>query len=468
MEIGTLIIAVVLLLAIISFEGWRRWSRQPIGLLSVANAVFALNFCVSPIMLAMVSGTEYGLGPFGKPLFMLSIFEMLNLDGDVYRDASFASVLAYTAMVASYVGLTKWKCPVAFDATPIPTQWLVGVGLFVGMVSIVALLLYSGQFQEMSYGIGSEYTTLYLIDDGHGLIKMMKLGMLVRVEFMDIKWGFLQIVVMLGVPSVMLLSAAALRMQGISRGLLLIAALVVWCAVLARAFHASGRMELTVFLTIVPLAALLCVRSARVAVAGGGLLLLFGLFMTLARHEFFPNPGETISVMILALTQDSLRAVLYLFNEFAFPFPVAAHTLLVAPESVGYRYFIDIPLAMLYMLPSIGGADTWPEMISHIHERMVPLMLPYDLISFGYYSFGWGGIVVVFVAMGAALAVMDAWLAPGTGWLGQILRAAWMMYLPFRIMYADPYTSMKTGFGLIVGTVLVVVMIWMAKRWRQI
>ena len=56
---------------------------------------------------------------------------------------------------------------------------------------------------------------------------------------------------------------------------------------------------------------------------------------------------------------------------------------------------------------------------------------------------------------------------PGAGWLVQCLRAAWMMFLPLRIMYADPYTSIKSGFGLIVGTVVLVTCVWLLKRAKQ-
>jgi len=463
----SLYIATVLLFSIVSFEGWRRWTGQPFGMLTIANGVFALNFCVSPILLTVLPGSEFENGPFGAQLFMLTIMKLLNLDGAAYLWASLVTVFAYALMVGTYMAVARFKRPQPLNGDTIPAAWLTLVGLALSVVAVAALLVYSAQFKDLLYG-GAMYRTTALPEGDFGLIKMLKVGMLVRGGKLDITRGYLQIIVMLGVPAVMLLSASALRHHGIKRWLIFSVVTIVWLTVLARVYHASGRMELTVFLAFVPLAVLLGVRSTKAVMIGGGVLLIFGLFMVLARHEFFPQPGQTASVMINALAFNSGRSVLFLFNEFAFPFPVAAHTLSLAEDAVGYRYFVDLPLAMLYMLPSIGGVDVWPEMISHIHNRIVPLQLPYDLVSFGYYSLGFAGVGLVFMAIGAAFAVMDAWLAQGKGWLSRVLLAAWMMFLPFRIMYADPYTSMKTGFGLIVGTVLVVVMAYLAKRWKRV
>lgn len=462
------IIAVILLGVILSFEGWRRWTGKPLSALTVANIVFALNYCVSPIMLTILPGTDLSTGPFGDKLYILEIADLLKLDTNAYLNASMVSVYAYGVMVVAYLLMMKVKRPHALDANAISGQQLAIYGLVFGMISVTALLLYSHQFQAMDFSGSEQYETANLITDPFGIVKMMKSGNMVRGGNLHVSWGFLQIIVMLGVPAVIMLSASALRLHGVVRVLLILVALVVWLGVLSRAYHAAGRMELTVIIAIVPLAIVLGVRSIKAMLAGGGGLFVFGLFMVLAGHDFFPQPGKSAVIMAEALVLDTGRVVLFLCNEFAFPFLVSAHTINITPEVVGYRYFADVPLAILYMLPSFGGVDAWPEMISHIHERIVPLLLPYDLISFGYYSAGALGIFAVFAILGILLAVIDAWLVSEKGWLGRILLAAWMMYLPFRIMYADPYTSMKTGFGLIVGTVVVVMMVWMAKRWRQI
>jgi len=459
-----LVISILLLCIIIGFEGWRRVSNQPLGLLSVANLIFALNYCVSPLLLAFVPGSGFETGPFGQPLFMLPIVDDMTLKSASYTQAILVAFFAYAALVIVYMGVERRLTFRSLQQQDIPIRWLMMCGVGLGVVAISALLLYSGNFKQINLLGEHQYSTRNLFDDGFGLIKMMKLGMLVRADKLAVQWGFLQIIVMLGVPALIMLSAVGLRLKGIWRAVFLSLATVVWTAVVMRTYHAAGRMELGVVVALIPLAMLLSLRSKKVMALGVLGLFLFGMFIGLARHDFFPDPRQTLDIMTLALVDQFGRSLLFMANEFAFPFPVVAHTLEIVPGDVAYRYFVDIPLAMLYMLPSIGGADTWPEMISDIHARSVSGMLPYDLISFGIYSAGIVGVGIVFSVMGALLAVFDTWLMPGGGWLVQCFRAAWMMYLPFRIMYADPYTSMKTGFGLIVGTFLILGMTWLAKR----
>jgi len=459
-----LIISAALLCAIVGFESWRRIQGQPFGLLSVANMVFTLNYCVSPMLLAFAPGTDFATGPYGRPLFMLQVVESLELTESSYLNASMLSVLAYGGMIGTYLGVSRFTKPTPLQVDGIPLRWLISTGLILGSVAIVALLIYSSQFPAMFIGTHSPYHSELYQYDPTGIYKMMKLGNIIRGNVREVSWGFLQIIIMLGVPALIMLSAAGLRVAGRQRVILIALAVVVWMVVFARTYHAAGRMELAISVALIPLAIVLSMRNQRQAFLGVVALFVFGMFVGLAKHSFFGQPLDTAMIMLDAQVIQFGRSALYMANEFAFPFPIVAHTLETGAESIGYRYFVDIPLAMLYMLPSLGGVDTWPEMISHIHERLVPLMLPYDLVSFGYYSLGWGGIAIVFAAMGGLLAVFDKWLTPGTGWLVQCLRASWMMYLPFRIMYADPYTSMKTGFGLIVGTFLILGMAWLSKR----
>ena len=459
----------LLLFAIIGHEGWRRTTHQPFGLLSVANIVFALNFCVPPLFVAIIGGTDLETNPFGKRLFLFRVMEQMNLDMGAYASATWIVVLAYVVMLIVYLIVTRANTLQIspLSTTGISTVSIAFVGIVLGAIAIAALLLYAAQFVPMENRAGWVYRLALLQDEPTGIAKMVKYGNLVRAGRISVSFGSFQVLVMLGVPSVIFLSAAAIRLRGTFRWVLSIIAIVVWFAVFVRLYHAAGRMELTIFLVFIPLAILLSVRSMKARMLGGGALLLFGMFMGLASHTFFPQPTLAASTMATTLFGDFGRAILFLLNEFSFPYVMSANTIQVVPEVVPYRYFIDLPLALLYMLPSFSGVDTWPEMISHIHNKTAPLMMPYDLVSFGYYSLGWAGVVVVFAALGAALAVMDRWLTPGTDWLAICLRTGWMLFLPFRIMYADPYTSMKTGFGLIVGTVLVLMMVWVAKRWGR-
>ncbi|MFC1673837.1 hypothetical protein ACFL12_06780 [Pseudomonadota bacterium] len=461
----SLVVAIVLLLAIVAFEGRRRWTHKPIGLLSVAHLVFVLNYCIPPLFIALIGGTSLETDPYGVRLFLFSVVEQVQLGAGAFATGSWLALLAYCAMIAGYM-LIKVKVGsrmVALDSAGVPLRGLGLAGVALGVVTVAALLLYSPQFKSFLHMVSTDPNRAWYASDPTGLLMMFKMGVLVRGGEVSISRGFLQIIVLLGVPAVMFLSASAARAQGPVRWALAVGMGLVWLAVLARVYHASGRMEFAAFIVLFPLAALLSLRSIKVAMIGLVPVLLFGLFIGVADNAFFSTPGASAGLMGEALFFKSGQSILFMLNEFSFPYVISAHTAHVVPELVAYRHFIDLPLAALYMLPSIGGADTWPPMISHIHLEMLPYM-PIDLVSFGYYSWGAVGVALVFLVFGSALAVFDLWLVPGAGWLAQCLRAGWMMYLPLRIMYADPYTSMKTGFGLIVGTVIVVALVWLTQR----
>ncbi|MBL4692232.1 MAG: hypothetical protein JKY92_02765 [Magnetovibrio sp.] len=214
---------------------------------------------------------------------MLPIAETFGLSGDDYLKASMMTVFAYGVMIGAYTLVFRYKRLAPLDSAAVRVKWLVVLGSGLALLAIVALFLYSAQFQMVSYPAATQYHIDNAFVDPFGIVKMMKYGGLVRGGHLDASLGFLQVIIMWGVPAMMMLSTAALMSKPVWRWVLFAAATIAWLTVLARVYHASGRKELTVILTMVPLAILLRVRSLKLAVLGGGALLIFGFLMVLAR-----------------------------------------------------------------------------------------------------------------------------------------------------------------------------------------
>lgn len=209
---------------------------------------------------------------------------------------------------------------------------------------------------------------------------------------------------------------------------------------------------------------LLRTRTRTVVLAATGFAIIL-LFLASVETTFFYNPlgraGQELSQLFASISGNILFTLAYL----GFPYISAAHTLTIVPDPITYRYFTDIPLGILYMLPSFSGVETLPPIILELHVKFLP-WIPVDLFSFGYYSLGTIGVLITFAAFGALLAMFDGWLTESTGWLGQALRAAWLFYLPFRLLYADPYATLQSGFGLITGTLAFIALaLWSA--WQR-
>ncbi|MBL4613476.1 MAG: hypothetical protein JKY27_01180 [Magnetovibrio sp.] len=450
---ATHFISGALLLWIVGFEAYRRMTMQPFSMLSMVHLLFVLGYCIPPFWIYFVMGTSLETGPYYEhALFIIPFYQQLDFANEVYRSASLHAVLLYVIMMFGYwaIGRLKvWTSPRNFDR--IPRSWIVLCGVVLGALSLVALVVYAAQFGSLT--------------------GMIEAGREIRAGRMDVRWGFLQIIVLLGIPATIFLSAAGSKMSGKMRVLMWTLAALVWWFVALRAYHSAGRLTIFTFLAFMPLGVIFYLGfKNRWAVSGFAMLLITGLFVAAAPQILFSSVGAGFQETLSALSTKGGQSILYILNEFAFPYLVSARTPMIAPDVISYRYFVDIPLTGAYMLPSLSGTDTWPPLISHLHQatltgfspRALQLM-PIDLVSFGYYNLGTLGVAITGLVFGGLISAFEKWLSPGSGLLAQLLRAAWMLYIPFLVLYAAPYTMVKAGFGLIVGTVLVLVMVWLSR-----
>ncbi len=383
--------------------------------------------------------------PWGIRLYLIDLADHLNLPEGAFVNAGIILFGAYGSMLVGYFLMRRAPVPPLISAE-LPRSWLLIIGFGLGIAATVAMAVYASQFT--------------------GLRNLVDNGIHVRTGNITVKWGYLQVLAQVGLTAFLILISGALRLPGWRKYLVITFAAAVWFVALVRILHVGGRLELGAFIFIPVLALGFLAKSKGHAIFAFAVVGAAALIVLNTSHSFSHDPlGEIIT--ILSNMQRALNDhIVFALADFGFPHIVSAHTLTVVPEIIGFRYFIDLPLGLAYMLPNFSGVETLPPMILSLQVKLLP-WIPVDLFSFGYYSLGTLGVLITFAAFGALLALFDGWLTESSGWLGQTLRAAWLFYLPFRLLYADPYAALQSGFGLIAGTVLIAVLaLWAAWRRR--
>lgn len=444
--------ALIALMTAVEVLQLRRVRR--VTFLSAVHLLIAIGYCLPAFFIALLPGTRWavetisrgGPNPWGTRFYILDLFDHLNLAEGAFISAGIILLGAYAALLAGYF-VVRPHAPKPLNGRALPRNGLIAGGITLGGIAFASMIVYASQFDGVSDLISS--------------------GLYVRRGTDQVRWGYLQVLAQVGLPAFLILTASALRLNGWPRAALAAAAALIWAVTAVRVLHVAGRLEIAAFLVIPLLAWAFVARSqikAAVVTAALGALALFvaGLDTTSFR-DLAANAGVELAALASHLT----GKILFMLTYLGFPHVAAAHTLTVVPNVIDFRYFVDIPLGALYMLPNFSGVETLPPMILSLHVALLP-WIPVDLFSFGYYSLGTVGVLIIFAAFGAVLALFDGWLTESAGWLGQALRAAWLFYLPFRLLFADPYATLQSGFGLIAGTALVAALaVWAGRRRRK-
>tara|TARA_Y100000813_G_scaffold193573_2_gene173015 strand:+ start:445 stop:1827 length:1383 start_codon:yes stop_codon:yes gene_type:complete len=440
--------ALLAVMAVVEFATFFRLRR--ITFLTAVHVLIAIGYCLPPFLIQLLPGTSWERGvttaadpnPWGARLYILDLADHLNLPANTFISVGIILFGAYAVMAAAYFAVSH-KGPSSLNSRGLSVPALTGIGIFLGLVSVAAMTLYASQFESFRHFIGT--------------------GMHIRNGTATAKWGSLQVLAQLALPSYLMLVAAALGAKGKWRAVLGLAACLVFAVGFIRILHVGGRIELGMYI-LTPVAALLFLtRSRTVAYLVAACIIMAVLMISNLPHAFGRNPLAFGLETLLNGVENFAHRIVFVVAEFAFPHIVSAHALTATPDPIALRYFIDIPLGLLYMLPNFTGVETLPPMVLSLHAKILP-WIPVDLFSFGYFSLGTLGVLITFAAFGVLLALFDGWLSESVGWFGQALRTAWLFYLPFRLYYADPYAALQSGFGLITGTIVVIGLAMLARR----
>lgn len=138
--------------------------------------------------------------------------------------------------------------------------------------------------------------------------------------------------------------------------------------------------------------------------------------------------------------------------EFAFPWVNVANYIALTPEQISFRWFQDVPLGLIYLIPKLLLGIQLPPPINVIYDEVINAPVPTDIVSFGYVSAGLAGVMIMGVIYGLALRFAESVFSDRSSRISCLLRAAWLLVLGSQVMYGSPYHFFLGAFSLIVGT----------------
>jgi hypothetical protein len=155
--------------------------------------------------------------------------------------------------------------------------------------------------------------------------------------------------------------------------------------------------------------------------------------------DFFESPETIVRLLVL---------------EFSFPWINVANYIALTPEQISFRWFQDVPLGIMYLLPKQLLDIQLPPPINVIYNEVISAPIPTDIVSFGYVSAGLAGVIVMGVVYGLAIRLAETVFSDKSSRISCLLRAAWLLMLGSQVMYGSPYHFFLGAFSLSLGTSL--------------
>lgn len=445
MGVFALPISLLLLGLIVFIEVMRKKKKCYIDFLFSVNCIFVVLFCVVPPYLLVLDSSGY---------FSSSHWMFKNKPNDiVFLFASIVILLGYLALLFGYYfknlvyrsydlkQIDDKTKEIGLENEVFQEKLLLAAGLLLGLIGSLALLFYA-------YSLG-------------GLRVMIEYAAAFRGPNPPIvsKYAFLKNVAPLVLVSsyffFAIIQSAKERPMRVLSVILFIVTFILSLAIL---FHQSGRLQLFAYLIIFPVA--IMIRNNRLD--GKTIFLSISLFLIVILFgkeifHYFIHP-QSVTDKIEIVLDKPLASVNYILFEFTFPYVTLANTIKVVPTDVAYRWFIDIPVSLVYMLPQrLLELKDLPPTVTMINVDQFDAPIPVDLISFSYFSMGLPGVLIVCFSYGLLLKIFDNFL-PTTGNPTIIIfRAAWIMFFAFNVMYGNPHHALVAGFPLIIGTFVLLI-----------
>jgi hypothetical protein len=440
-------------LALLAAELMRRRSAVRIDFLTAISLAFAIVFVAAPSIL-------YLTPPDSTAFLKFTWMRSLPTSAELYSDVSATVAGAYVCICFGYLSSTSIKAEHCHAIDESPRAYLVAGCAFLvfGVIAFIAFL-------EIVGGPAYAFKHAWRLRTG-----TPDLG--VATNF-----AFVKRLALLTSPGSVFLIQAESRATEKRIAYILLACVGVFAALLVLVFM-QGRLLLAAY--VVPI--LLALWTARrrgslqyqilsacsvaaifVTIYGVGQLTKP---MSLIVMELAPpktsgpktTPGAAGSEATPNVSPDTTKAakeaapvvgnslpdkISQIALEFAFPFVNLAAVITRVPSDVGYRWYEDLLLPFLHLVPKrlIPIGEYLPPKLFEVNTRLqvgnVPWGVPVDLISFGWFSSGFVGVLVVGFAFGWLVRRIEISMPSGN--LGdEVFRISWMVILSALVMYGDP------------------------------
>lgn len=421
---------------IILFELLRQKPAGNIDFLSGVNILFLICYYFSPIFVLLIQNYEIQSGWLWLYKSHFHCYTLLW--------ASIVSFIGYVSIVFGYYfrdlceGIYggNWVAQTYVSSLKEFENKLFIFGLMVGIVGVISMFIYMN-------AIG-------------GFSVMIKYGAAFRSNdpLIVTKWSFLKNIAVLVIPSSYFFFALSYSKKSvISRRISQVFFCAFCLASLIILFHRSGRLQLAAYCIIFPMVKQIERKKISPFFLFIAVFCLF-IFVLFGKEIFhFLIVPDSISNK-LAQFSSLMDLFINFFIEFTFPFVVLANTIENVPHIIGFRWFCDFPLGILHILPSRLLDLQLSDTVTMVNVAQLNAPIPVDLISFGYYSLGVPGVIIICVLFGRLLRAFEILLPLNVHKIFVIFRCAWMIFFIFVIMYAGPYNVIKSGLGLFVGTAI--------------
>lgn len=218
-----------------------------------------------------------------------------------------------------------------------------------------------------------------------------------------------------------------------------------------------GRIAIVMYISVFPLAYIYrqSLQSYRIVIKLS--LLALAIAIGLPVLSLLMTPGKA-----------STSVIEFYARELSFP----AVSLFSAIENNHFRFFFDLVVAPLYMLPSrvwsgvfglVTASEINTEMILGYRkgEGGVTGGVPVDMITFGYMQMGVAGVAIIGIIVGAGLVWLEKlilWM-PWRGLRSVLYAYCALMVSTLTVLYADPHHIIQRNIHFIIGTVALFVLI---------
>ena len=433
MQDVVVILALLLGGIIVTHEYFRVRRRSQVDFLMGVSFLYFICYCVVPIYIQTLQDTDLG---FWNWIFRLSF------GAREYALASILSIAGYMAIVAGYHA-ADFKAAQHFGARfkswIIPETFKIITAAAFGMLGVLSLFIYAnevGGFAIMVQAVGFFRNQTEAYSDLGFFIKIAPFTSLSSYLFWDLVTS----------------TNRTVRKTAFSIGFVL-----TFVSSLLILYSMGGRVQFVFYLmTFVLYASFrrgqLPLPHVLAATAAFMFVILFG--KEIINYNVYVS-DDLIGTAWEDISADPFVGIRKLLVEFVFPYVSLSYLVEMVPDSLSYRWFIDIPLGVAYLLPKPLLGLNLPPTITMIYDDVLDVPIPIDLLSFGYTSFGVIGSILVCLAFGALVCVADAFFPPNELRILALLRAAWLLYLSAQVMYGTPQHALVAGFPLLVGTCVI-------------
>jgi hypothetical protein len=424
---------------ILAVEGARYRRGARIDPLSFISVMFFLVFVIAPNVVAAT--------PRVSPLLpRFAWLDRLPTDAAPYVVAAVLASLGYLGVLGGY----------HFRLAPASGR-LVPIERASGLVLAGVLFLALGAASFIAYTqiVGGVVKTLLLADILRADPTAYGIGS---------KFIFVKRLTLFCLPATLFFIQSLAYIRGRSRRAMVISlALLSFLWSLAVLEVYSGRLIFMAFLWTFLMPAIM--KRPRNAVIGGAMMAVVAIPAILYGKSLvnaLTIPGYAPKVELSA--EGVVGGV---FLEFSPPFANLLNIIEKAPGEIPFRGFIDIPLTLIRLVPQQLVPMTLPPPVVTVNTRAlvgdVPWSVPVDLLSYGWYCGGIGGMAVVSIVFGRFARAVNSLLPAGLSYGADMLRSTWILIIGFVVMYGEPDWLIIEQFHWIVA---LVVYLGLMTRWR--